>query len=80
MTRIEEDGSRTVLADEAAFGDEVPVTAVASYQGTVYVSHAGSVSAIEPGGRLRPIITGLPGQGDHQPTRSCSRAASCTSP
>ena len=66
VTRVEPDGTKTVLADGAAFGTEQPVTAVAFHQGDVYVVHAGTVSIIEPGGRLRPVVSGLPGQGDHQ--------------
>jgi glucose/arabinose dehydrogenase len=63
---VEPDGTKTVLAEGAAFGREQPVTAVAFHEGRVYVVHAGTVSTIEPGGRLRPVVTGLPGQGDHQ--------------
>jgi glucose/arabinose dehydrogenase len=66
VTRVEPDGTKTVLAGGAAFGEEVPVTSVAFYQGKVYVVHAGTVSTVEPGGRLTPVVTGLPGQGDHQ--------------
>ncbi|MDP9072112.1 MAG: PQQ-dependent sugar dehydrogenase [Actinomycetota bacterium] len=66
VTRVEPDGTKTVLAGGAAFGEEVPVTSVAFHEGKVYVVHAGTVSTIEPGGRLSPVITGLPGQGDHQ--------------
>jgi glucose/arabinose dehydrogenase len=66
VTRIEPDGQRTVLVSGEAFGDELPVTAVAFHEGQVYVVHAGTVSVIEEGGTLRPIITDLPGQGDHQ--------------
>ncbi len=66
VTRVEPDGTKTVLAGGAAFGSEVPVTSVAFNDGKVYVVHAGTVSTVEPGGRLAPVITGLPGQGDHQ--------------
>ncbi|MFP5369470.1 MAG: PQQ-dependent sugar dehydrogenase, partial [Actinomycetes bacterium] len=66
VTRVEEDGAKTVLAGGEAFGAEQPVTAVAFHEGRVYVVHAGTVSVIEPGGRLQPVIKGLPGQGDHQ--------------
>jgi glucose/arabinose dehydrogenase len=65
VTRIEEDGSRTVLVDGEDFGDELPVTAVAVHETDVYVVHAGTVSMIE-GDELRPVISGLPGNGDHQ--------------
>jgi glucose/arabinose dehydrogenase len=66
VTRVEPDGTKTVLADGAAFGREQPVTAVAFHDGNVYAVHAGTVSVIEPGGRLRTVLGGLPGQGDHQ--------------
>ena len=65
VTRIEADGRKAVLADGEDFGEEHPVTAVAFHEGQVYVVHAGTVSVIEGDG-LRPIITGLPGHGDHQ--------------
>ncbi|MDQ4133016.1 MAG: PQQ-dependent sugar dehydrogenase, partial [Actinomycetota bacterium] len=66
VTRVERDGTKTVLAGGDAFGKEQPVTAVAFHDGRVYVVHAGTVSTIEAGGRLRSVISGLPGQGDHQ--------------
>ena len=66
VTRVERDGTKTVLAGGPAFGEEVPVTSVAFHEGKVYVAHAGTVSTIEPDGRLTPVISGLPGQGDHQ--------------
>ena len=66
VTRIEADGRKTVLADGDDFGDEIPLTAVAFHEGRVYAAHAGSISAIERDGTVRPLITGLPGQGDHQ--------------
>jgi glucose/arabinose dehydrogenase len=66
VTRIESNGEKTVLAQGSAFGKELPITAVSFHDGQVYVVHAGTVSIIEEGGQLRTIITGLPGQGDHQ--------------
>lgn len=66
VTRIEGDGSKTVLASGEDFGQELPVTSVAFNDGKVYVAHAGTISAIERPGRLTNLITGLPGQGDHQ--------------
>src|SRR3989338_1910461 len=41
VSRIEEDGTKTVLANATDFGDEIPVTAVAVYNGTIYVAHRG---------------------------------------
>jgi glucose/arabinose dehydrogenase len=66
ITRIEPDGKHTVLAQASAFGDDLPITAVAFHDSKVYVVHAGTVSTIEADGQLKPIITGLPGLGDHQ--------------
>ncbi|HEX2052455.1 MAG TPA: PQQ-dependent sugar dehydrogenase [Actinomycetota bacterium] len=66
VTRIESDGSKTTLADAGDFGDEVPVTAIAYNDGRVYVAHAGTISVIERPGRVRELLSGLPGQGDHQ--------------
>ncbi len=66
VTRIEEDGDKTVLASGDAFGDELPVTSVAFNEGKVYVVHGGTISMIDRPGRLKNLITGLPGQGDHQ--------------
>jgi glucose/arabinose dehydrogenase len=66
ITRIEPDGKQTVLAPRSAFGDNLPVTAVAFHDSKVYIVHAGTVSTIETDGQLKSIITGLPGLGDHQ--------------
>lgn len=66
VTRIESDGARTTLASGDAFGDQLPVTAVAFFEGRVYVVHAGAVSIIEDDGSLTPVLTDLPGLGDHQ--------------
>jgi glucose/arabinose dehydrogenase len=64
VTRIEPDGSRTVLAQ----GDQLerPLTSVAVHDGVVFVVAADTVSTISADGTLTPIITGLPGLGDHQ--------------
>lgn len=65
VTRMETDGTRTTLASGQAFGDAVPVTAVAFNAGKVYVVHAGTVSTIDDG-VLAAVLTDLPGLGDHQ--------------
>jgi glucose/arabinose dehydrogenase len=64
VTRIEADGSRTDLAQ----GDQLkrPLTSVAVHDGTIYVVAADSVSILSDQGQLTPIVTGLPGLGDHQ--------------
>ena len=66
ITRIEPDGSRTVLAAGEAYGSQVPVTSVSFHEGQVYVVHAGTVSMIGEDGSLTPVVTDLPGLGDHQ--------------
>ncbi len=66
VTRIESNGEKTILAQGSVFGSELPITAVAFHDGQVYVVHAGTVSTIEEDGQLQNLITGLPGQGDHQ--------------
>jgi glucose/arabinose dehydrogenase len=64
VTRIEPDGKRSVLAQ----GDQLerPLTSVAVHDGTIYVVAADTVSTLSDQGQLTPIITGLPGLGDHQ--------------
>lgn len=66
VTRIESDGTRTTLVEGDAFGDQVPVTAVAVNGGQVYVVHAGTVSAVGDEATLTTVVTDLPGLGDHQ--------------
>jgi glucose/arabinose dehydrogenase len=66
VTRMDSDGEKTVLAEGEVFGDELPVTSVAFNEGKVYVAHGGTISVVEEGGRLTDVVTGLPGQGDHQ--------------
>jgi glucose/arabinose dehydrogenase len=64
VTRVEKDGTRTVLAQ----GNQLarPLTAVAVHDGTIYVVAADTVSTLSEQGQLTPVITGLPGLGDHQ--------------
>jgi glucose/arabinose dehydrogenase len=64
VTRIEADGSHTVLAEIPA--EQKPLTSVAVHDGVVYVVTADQVSTIDDSGALNPVITGLPGLGDHQ--------------
>lgn len=64
ITRVEPDGTKTVLAEIPA--DQKPLTAVAFHDGTTYVVTADRVSTLGEGGALQPIITELPGLGDHQ--------------
>ncbi len=64
VSRVEADGTRTVLAEAPDLAK--PVTAVGAYRGIVYVVAADTVSTIDASGRVSPIVTGLPGLGDHQ--------------
>ena len=64
VTRVEVDGSRTTLAEVAT--NETPITAVANHDGGVYYVTATTVWRIEADGVPAPVISGLPGQGDHQ--------------
>lgn len=67
VSRIEPDGTKTVLASKNDFGDQLPVTATAFHNGKIYIAHGGTISVIEQDGKVyRDLITGLPGQGDHQ--------------
>jgi glucose/arabinose dehydrogenase len=66
VSRIEPDGSRTILMRAQDLGTERPLTAVAAHRGIVYVVHAGTVSTVDGSGQIRTILSGLPGQGDHQ--------------
>lgn len=66
VTRIEPDGKKTRLTNPGVFGTETPVTSLAFFNKQIYVVHAGTVSIIQSDGTFKDIITGLPGQGDHQ--------------
>jgi len=66
VTRLETNGQKTVLVDSEKFGKETPVTAVGFHRGLLYVVHAGSVSTLDQNGDFRTVLSGLPGQGDHQ--------------
>jgi glucose/arabinose dehydrogenase len=64
VSRIETNGTHTILAQISA--EQKPLTAVAVHGGVVYVVTADRVSTIDASGALQPVITGLPGLGDHQ--------------
>lgn len=61
VLRIMPDGSREVVAD----GLNGPVTDLLWHDGRMYVSHRGKISAIEPDGSVRDLVTDLPSLGDH---------------
>jgi glucose/arabinose dehydrogenase len=65
ITRVEQNGSKSVLTTEGVFKNDV-LTAVATHENKTYVVHSGTVSTINPDGTLKNLITGLPGKGDHQ--------------
>lgn len=43
ISRIETDGRKTVLVDDAAFGADKPLTSVMFHEGRIYAAHGGSV-------------------------------------
>ncbi len=63
ILRITPEGKVTQIAGENL---EPPVTGLLIVKGKLYVSHRTKVSVVEPGGKLKDIITGLPSNGDHQ--------------
>ena len=63
VSRLESDGTKTILVEGGQL--EVPVTAVAFHDGTTYVVTASTVWTLADG-RLTPLISDLPGLGDHQ--------------
>lgn len=63
ILRIKTDWQVEVVAQDGLQG---PVTGLALINGSLYVSHKDKVSVVEPGGKLRDIVTGLPSDGDHQ--------------
>jgi glucose/arabinose dehydrogenase len=65
ITRLEKNGDRTVLLTGDKLGDELPITAVAFFEGKVYVVHGGTVSVVAEDGSITDIVSGLP-HGDHQ--------------
>jgi glucose/arabinose dehydrogenase len=64
VTRIEPDGSKTVLVEIP--DAEKPLTSVAFHDGVTYVVTARAVWTLGTSGTLEPLITDLPGLGDHQ--------------
>ena len=77
VSRIEDDGTKTVLVGDQAFGDQVPVTAVAAHDGLVYVVHAGTVSVVEDDGTLRTILSARLPSPRSRRRPSISDAAGC---
>ncbi|MCX7772349.1 MAG: PQQ-dependent sugar dehydrogenase [Clostridia bacterium] len=46
-----------------------PLTGITAYQGDIYVTHRGHVTAIKPDGTKVDILSGLPSYGDHHNNR-----------
>jgi len=61
VLRIAADGAVSV----AASGLSGPINDVLWHEGRLYISHRGKISAMEPGGAVRDLVTGLPSLGDH---------------
>ncbi len=62
ISRIGRDGSRAVVASQL----QGPITDILWHRGYLYISHKGKISRLEPGGRVRDLVTGLPSTMDHQ--------------
>lgn len=60
--RISSAGEITILSD--AF--KGPITDLLWYQGRLYVSHLGKISAVDRNGNVSDLVTDLPSSGDHQ--------------
>jgi glucose/arabinose dehydrogenase len=54
-------GGPVVVAD----GFHPPLTGINYYQGNIYVSHRGFITAVKPDGSKENILAGLPSWGDH---------------
>jgi glucose/arabinose dehydrogenase len=62
IIRIGQKGSKRVVASQL----QGPITDILWHQGSLYISHKGKISRLEPGGRVRDLVTGLPSTMDHQ--------------
>jgi glucose/arabinose dehydrogenase len=63
---LKKNGNRfEVVAD----GFKPPLTGINVYQGKIYVSHRGSITAIKTDGKKEDILSGLPSFGDHHNNR-----------
>jgi glucose/arabinose dehydrogenase len=62
ILRIRPDGGVSVIASTGLLP---PVMGLALWHGRLYVSHRGKVSLVQPDGKLRDILTGLPSEGDN---------------
>jgi glucose/arabinose dehydrogenase len=61
VVRLGPGGARTVVASQL----QGPITDLLWHRGSLYISHRGKISRLEPSGRVRDLVTGLPSHGDH---------------
>lgn len=59
--RVSPEGQLNLFAD----GFLGPITDILWYQGSLYVSHRGKISAVSSEGTVEDLVTGLPSYGDH---------------
>jgi glucose/arabinose dehydrogenase len=65
ILRLSPGGVRTVVASQRQ-GLQGPINDIMWYRGYLYISHKGKISRLEPTGRIRDLVDGLPVSGDHQ--------------
>jgi glucose/arabinose dehydrogenase len=63
ILKISRDGTVKVIAQEPVLSG--PINDLLWHGGRMYVSHRGKISILEPDGRVRDLVTGLPSEGDH---------------
>jgi glucose/arabinose dehydrogenase len=62
ILKVDENGNATVFLDRML---NAPITDIEYYNGKIYVSHRGMISAIDKNGIISDIIVGLSSLGDH---------------
>jgi hypothetical protein len=63
ILQISRDGIVTAIAQGPVLSG--PINDLLWHNGWMYVSHRGKISTLEPEGRVRDLVTGLPSEGDH---------------
>jgi glucose/arabinose dehydrogenase len=63
IIKVQQNGNTSILVDRLLNG---PITDIVFHNGTLYVSHRGIISTVDPNtGLIKNIITDLPSIGDH---------------
>lgn len=65
ILRITPGGQMTYVADQS-MGLVGPINDILWHRGRLYISHFGKISALEPNGTVRDLVTGLPASTGHQ--------------